>query len=225
MSTLKKLVIMGGSGGGQIAASVVEDINRLKPMWELVGFLNDAVEVGGKMGRYPVIGRTEEAPEYVRKGYYLHYALHNAKYGPLRIKRFRKMNIPLEALPSLIHPTAHISMAESIGHGVLMAPYVNLSFGAKIGNCCHLYGSSFIGHDSTVLDFCSVANNAAVGGGVVIGEGCHIGTNCSIRERVKIGKHAIIGMGAVVLKDVGDGEIAVGNPARIIGTVDRYHNG
>lgn len=220
----KRLVIMGGVGGGQIAASVVQDLNRTDPVWEFVGFLNDAVEPGGRLGPYPVVGRTEEAPEYVRKGYYIHYALHNAKYGPLRVARFREMKIPLDACPSLIHPTAYISMAESIGQGVLMAPYVNISFGARIGSFCHLYGNSFIGHDSTVSEFCSIANNAAIGGELVIGEGCHIGTNCSIRERIKIGNHAIVGMGAVVLKDVGDGEIAVGNPARIIGRVDQYHD-
>lgn len=222
MGALAKLIIMGGTGGGQIAAAVAEDINQHSPTWDVVGFLNDAIEVGGKLGPYPVIGRTEEAPAYARQGYYLHYAMHNAKFGSLRLARLWEMNIPIEAFPQLIHPSAHIRMASAVGHGVLMAPFVSLSFGAQVGNFCHLYGSSFIGHDTQVGDFVSVANNAAVGGYVLVGEGCHIGTNCSIREHVRIGKHAVIGLGAVVLKDVGDGEIAVGNPAHVIGTVDQY---
>lgn len=49
-----------------------------------------------------------------------------------------------------------------------------------------------------------------------VGEGARIGANASIRAGVTIGKGAIIGMGAVVIKDVGDNETWVGNPARKI---------
>ena len=97
-----------------------------------------------------------------------------------------------------------------------------MSFGSSVGNYCHLYGGSFLGHNCTVKDFVSIANNACIGGEVTVGEGCHIGTNSSIREHLKIGKHAIIGIGAVVLSDIDDKKIAVGNPAKIIGSVDKY---
>lgn len=223
MSALNKIVIMGGVGGGQIATTVIEDMNREKPEWEIAGFLNDGQEINSILGKYPVVGRTEEAPDFAKKGYFLHYALHNAKVGHLRAERLKNMNISPEMFPQLIHPTAYTNGAGSIGQGVLMAPYVIISFGASVGSFCHLYGNCMIGHDAKVGDFVSVSSNAVVGGYVNVGEGCHIGVNCSIRENVKIEKHAIIGLGSVVLKDVCEGEIAVGNPSKIIGTVERYH--
>jgi len=222
MTAKKRVIIMGGGGGGQVAASVIEDINRVEPVWEVAGFLNDGQEIGSKMGPYDVIGRTEEAADYVQKGYFLHYALHNAKFSRQRIRHFKEMNLPEEAFPTFVHPTAHTSTNLGIGPGAMLAAYAILSFGVKLGSYTHLYANAFIGHDTTVGDFVSISNNSAVGSMITIGDGSHLGTNCSIRERVQIGASAIVGIGAVVLKDVGEGEIAVGNPAKIIGNVNQY---
>lgn len=222
MSGKKRVVVLGGTGGGQIAASVVQELAMDDPSWELAGLLNDAIEPGESFGSFPVIGRTDEAVEYARKGYMIHYALHNAKRGHQRIKRFLEMEIPEDQTPNIIHPSCQTRMLTSIGVGNLMAPMVNVSFGVTVGNYNHFYGNSFLGHDCSVRNFCSVANNASVGGEVVVDDGCHIGTNSSLREHITIGKYAIVGMGSVVLKNVEDRHIVVGNPAKVIGTVDQY---
>lgn len=51
---------------------------------------------------------------------------------------------------------------------------------------------------------------------VIIEDDAWIGANVSILKGVKIGKGAIVGIGSVVVKDVDDYEIVVGNPARVI---------
>lgn len=43
----------------------------------------------------------------------------------------------------------------------------------------------------------------------------------TILPGVTIGKHAIVGAGAVVTKDVGDYEVAVGIPAKVVKTLDK----
>ncbi|NQS97034.1 MAG: hypothetical protein HQ591_01125 [candidate division Zixibacteria bacterium] len=224
MKALKKIAIMGGVGGGQIAAAIMEDINKICPTWEIMGYLNDSVEIGTNFRKYPVIGRTEEAPNFAEKGYYLVCALHNLRYGRLRINRIEKMGIPLEAFPPIIHPTVITSMAESIGQGVIIGPYVNISVDVTVGNYCFFGGSIFLGHDTKLEDFVAMSNNAATGATIRIGKGTHVSINTSIREFIQIGRYALIGMGAVVIKDVGEGEIAVGNPAKIIGKVDQYYS-
>ena len=52
--------------------------------------------------------------------------------------------------------------------------------------------------------------------GPSIRKGAQIGINCTILPRVVIGKHSLIGAGSVVTKDVPDGVVAYGNPARVI---------
>jgi acetyltransferase-like isoleucine patch superfamily enzyme len=51
---------------------------------------------------------------------------------------------------------------------------------------------------------------------VVVGCSCYIGTNSSIIESVKIGDYCLIGMSSVVLKNVEENTVVVGNPAKVI---------
>ena len=49
-----------------------------------------------------------------------------------------------------------------------------------------------------------------------IGKKCFIGANAIIMPGLRIGDSVIVGSGAVVTKDIPDGCVVVGNPARII---------
>ena len=50
----------------------------------------------------------------------------------------------------------------------------------------------------------------------MVGEGTQIGINATIRQGINIGKWATIGAGAVIVKDVPDYAVVVGNPGKII---------
>lgn len=54
-------------------------------------------------------------------------------------------------------------------------------------------------------------------GKVIIKDNVYIGNNCIIMPGVTIGNNVIIGAGSIVTKSVPDGNIAAGNPARIVG--------
>jgi acetyltransferase-like isoleucine patch superfamily enzyme len=51
-------------------------------------------------------------------------------------------------------------------------------------------------------------------------EGASIGANATILPGVTIGRRAMVGAGAVVVRDVPDAAVVVGNPARIVRQVD-----
>lgn len=55
---------------------------------------------------------------------------------------------------------------------------------------------------------------------VHIKKGAWIGAGASILPGVTIGEYAIVGAGAIVTRDVGDYEVAVGVPAKIVKTLD-----
>ncbi|MEX0828208.1 MAG: acyltransferase [Haliea sp.] len=46
--------------------------------------------------------------------------------------------------------------------------------------------------------------------------GASIGANATILPGLRIGRHAMVGAGAVVTRNIDDGEVVVGNPARIL---------
>ncbi len=53
-----------------------------------------------------------------------------------------------------------------------------------------------------------------IGGSTKIGEGAWIAPGASLRDNITIGKFATVGLGAVVTKNIPDGETWVGNPAK-----------
>jgi acetyltransferase-like isoleucine patch superfamily enzyme len=54
----------------------------------------------------------------------------------------------------------------------------------------------------------------------VVEPGASIGGNATILPGLRIGRMAMVGAGAVVTRDVPDLAVVVGNPARVIGSVD-----
>jgi len=58
----------------------------------------------------------------------------------------------------------------------------------------------------------------------IVKKSASIGANATIVCGVTIGEYALIGSGAVVTKDVPPYSLVVGNPARIIGKVDKKGN-
>ena len=52
-------------------------------------------------------------------------------------------------------------------------------------------------------------------------KGCSIGANATILAGLTIGEYAMVGAGAVVTKDIPDFALSYGNPARVMGKVDK----
>ena len=77
----------------------------------------------------------------------------------------------------------------------------------KINNLCHIAHNNKIGRNVTITGCVNVS------GSNVIDDDVWIAPNSSIRGWVHICKGATAGMGAVVVKDIPEGETWVGNPA------------
>lgn len=56
-----------------------------------------------------------------------------------------------------------------------------------------------------------------------VGNNCFLGSGSRIMGGVKIGNNCIIGAASIVTKDVPDGSVVAGMPAKIICTIDDYY--
>ena len=115
-----------------------------------------------------------------------------------------------------IHPQAVISLHTDIDTGTAVMAGAIVNADAVIGKHCIINTAAVIEHDCTLGDYVHISPNAALGGAVQIAEGAHIGIGATVLQGLKIGKWATVGAGTVIIEDVPDYAVVVGNPGKII---------
>ena len=128
---------------------------------------------------------------------------------------------------------------ENIGeNSTVMAPIAGAAFDrVKIGNNVFINSNSLLMARGgiTIEDDVMIAANVQLLSNnhdeydrqvltckpIHIKKGAWIGAGASILPGVTIGENAIVGAGAILTKDVGDCEVAVGIPARVVKTLDK----
>lgn len=106
-----------------------------------------------------------------------------------------------------------------IGTGAVICPFTMVTSNVKIGVGFHANIYSYVAHDCIIGDYVTFAPGVKCNGNVVIEDFAYIGTGAIIKQGrpgkpLRIGKGAVVGMGAVVTKNVADGAVVVGNPAK-----------
>lgn len=103
-----------------------------------------------------------------------------------------------------------------IGKGSIVCPGTIITTNVQIGEHVIINLNCTIGHDVVIKDFTTLSPGVNVSGNVEIGECCYIGTNAVIREKIKICDDVTIGAGGVVVKDITEPGVYVGNPVKKI---------
>ncbi len=120
-----------------------------------------------------------------------------------------------------------------IGRDSMVGTFTEIPGGVKIGDRTRIQSHTFI------CEMVTIGNDVFVGHGVMfindtmppqpdrdkwlpttIEDGASLGSNSTILP-VRVGKDAVVGAGAVVTRDVPDGAVVAGCPARIL----RYREG
>jgi sugar O-acyltransferase (sialic acid O-acetyltransferase NeuD family) len=118
-------------------------------------------------------------------------------------------------LSSVISQHAFVSNSAVIENGAIVAPFVSIQAQAFVGENVAINTQAIIGHNVRVLAGSVISSQVNIGGSCVVNELTYIGMGALILEKVLIGTESIVGMGSVVYKDIPDGVIALGNPARV----------
>ncbi|QHE76714.1 acyltransferase [Hydrogenophaga sp. PBL-H3] len=129
---------------------------------------------------------------------------------------------------------AHILPGARIGSGcnicdgvyiegnVVVGNDVTIKCGVQLWDGLRVEDGAFIGPNATFTNdsFPRSKNHAFHLQHTLVKAGASIGANATILPGLTIGARAMVGAGAVVTRDVPDGAIVMGNPARITGHVD-----
>ena len=115
---------------------------------------------------------------------------------------------------SAIHPSAVIAGRVALGDGVMIAAGVVINLDSVIGANSIINTGATVDHDNHVGAHAHIAPGCHLACGVTLGEGAFLGIGTNVIPNRTIGAWARTGAGAVVVRDLPDGVLAVGVPAR-----------
>ena len=179
-----KLIIIGSSGFGRLAADIAKQLGN----YQLIAFLDDGYVVEDVL--YPIISRKILFHEEQRNEYDFFVADTNSC---TRQQLMENLDVNFV---TLIHPTAIIGSNVTIGKGSIVMPGAIINIGAQIGRGVILNTACSVGYDCQVGDF------------------CHVSTGAHLDGNVELDAHTWVAAGTVVTNDYRQAGIYVGPPAK-----------
>lgn len=205
----KKICILGAGGfGREVLCCLIDSIATTNLKIEDIAcfMVNDDNFTESKIMGIEVIPQSKFDPEL--------YNVVVAIGDPTTRKRV------VESLPNdtkyttIIHPSAIISEFVKIGEGSIITAGTIITCNIKIGKHAHLNLQTTIGHDCVIGDFFTTAPATNVSGNCHFGECVYFGTNSSVKQGITICDNVTIGMGGVVVKNITEEGVYIGNPLK-----------
>ena len=127
-----------------------------------------------------------------------------------------------------------------VGDNTKIGAFVEIQKNAKVGKNCKISSHTFVCEGVTIEDEVFIGHGVmfindtyprAATGSVLqteqdwsveptlIKKGASIGSGATILSKVTVGEGAMVGAGSVVTKDVPDGAIVAGNPAKVLRSI------
>jgi len=204
------LGIYGSGGLGREVLDLAREINNITDTWEKIIFINDFKKETIVNGAN-VLTFDEFKSAFQSDGSKIVIAVGEPKVRQLLREQVAASGYELQ---SIIHPNAFVGFETELGKGVIVQYGSFVSCNVKIRDNVLIQPNANVGHDSTIGEDAVISSFVSISGTCTIGERAYIGVSVPVKENTSIGRDAIIGMGSVVLRDIPDNVIALGNPAR-----------
>lgn len=210
---MKNIAIVGAGGFGREVKLIIDEINKVEPAYNFIGYYDDGIANGTLINGSPLLGTLEDLQNVTGP---LSVAV---AIGTPEIKKNIIQNLTNTQIsfPNIIHPTAIIGTDEvMMGKGIIICAYSVITCNIQIKDFVILNLMCTVGHDTTIHQYSSFMPSVNISGEVTIGEAVYVGTGAKIINQLEIGTGTIIGAGAVVSKTLPPNCTAVGIPAKAI---------
>ena len=209
---MKDIIIVGASGFGTEILWLARRLGR-----NVAGFLDDTTEKHKThiLG-VPVLGAINECGKYGSNEFIV--AIGSPRGRASVVSDLTGHGIVEYA--TLVDPSAIVGENVSIGEGSIVCAGVICTVNVSIGRHTIINLNSTVGHEVEIDDFVTIAPNVSISGNIYLNNLVEVGTGATLREKLEVGAGSVVGMGSVLTKSVDENKIVVGNPARVIKSLD-----
>lgn len=207
----RKLLVFGAGGHAKSVIAAIDAGNE----YEVAAVLTEVEEEAGTSLLGHTVTHHTEGVAWARSAGIGHAI---AAIGDNRVRARISQSLAADGftLATVIHPLAWVAPAATIGPGSFVHVFAVIGPASSIGQGTIISAHAVVGHDTIIGAWAHLTPGTRIGGGASIGEGAFLGMGCTVLPRARIGAHASVGSNAVVHKDIPEGAIVAGNPARMI---------
>lgn len=215
-----KVVIWGASGQALVVAEIVKQADS----YELVGFLDNLnpERQGQPFAGATILGGEEQLPSLLAAG--INQLILAFGNNVARLRLAERVTVMGFQLVSAVHPQAAVASDAVIGRGSVIKAGACIDPNVQIGENSIIGAGVTIGHGCRLADGTRISGGTNLAGEIRIGRATWLGTGTNVMDRVTIGANCLIGMGSVVLRDIPDGVVAYGVPARVVRPISENDN-
>ena len=198
--TKPQLILIGAGGHARSCIDVIEQQGYFK-IAGLVGFPEQRASQHVDYG-YAVVGVDCELINLAKTYQYAIITVGQMQSSQHRIRLYQEATKLGFQLPTIIAPTAHVSIHSTLGAGTIIMHGAIVNAGASVGSNCIVNSRALIEHDARVEDHCHISTGVILNGGVTVGAGSFIGSGTVIKQGITIGRDCLVGMGLAVRHDL-----------------------
>lgn len=220
-----KLLIYCAGGLGKTLLDVAKNVNSLHRQhcghdrWDEIAFVDDVTQEtelrAARIYKYPDVlaFKENEAIECII-----------ATGEPFdRYSIYKKLEADCIPLTNLIAPTVCLSDSLTLGQGIVITSGSIIGPTTVIKDNVLIDGQIFIGSDVSIGEHSVVSTHTYINEHVTLGKRVFVGAGALLNEGIEVKDDALISIGSVILHDVGQDKIVMGNPGKEIGINESHH--
>lgn len=165
----------------------------------------------------PVVPFDELAKRYDPLKYRAHVAISSTFLNRLRARLFRETKAMGFTCLSYVSSRAFVWRNVTVGENCFIFENNVLQHHVRVMDDVVLWSGNHVGHRTVIGAHAFVSSHVVISGFCAIGDYTFMGVNSCVGDNIKIGANCVVGAGAVVVKELPDGGVYVGNPAKPTG--------
>lgn len=212
---MKDIVIIGASGSGKEVKDIINAINRVTPLWNILGFYDDDYIADYHVSEsIYCLGTIRDLEKVDKKNLAVVAGIADREILSTIIKKLK--DLEKFVFPNIIHPSVEVNSNVQMGEGNVFASGTFLSCDISIGDFNFLNTQVAFGHDVVIGDFNCFMPRTQISGNVTIKDLNFFGMNAAVVQNKEIGSNNIINAYTLLTKNINNNRKYFGIPGRRI---------